>query len=59
MKPRKLIMAVNFDDTLFYTDYPHIEEPNMVMINLCKKWKASGRAVILWTAVKERNLKKP
>ena len=49
-------MAVDFDDTLFYTDYPNIEEPNMVMINLCKKWKASGRVVILWTCREGKEL---
>ena len=56
MKPRVFIMAVDFDDTLFYTDYPDIEEPNMEIINLCKKWKASGRKVILWTCREGKEL---
>lgn len=56
MKPRVFIMAVDFDDTLFYTDYPYIEEPNMEIINLCKKWKASGRKVILWTCREGKEL---
>lgn len=43
------IIAVDFDNTLFFTNWPDIILPNWVMINRVKEEKALGHKIILWT----------
>ena len=46
---KSLIIAVDFDDTLFTNNYPDIGEPIWNTINWCKKQKSHGNRLILWT----------
>lgn len=43
------IIAVDFDNTLFFTNWPYILLPNWVMINRVKEEKSKGSKIILWT----------
>ena len=43
------IIAVDFDGTLFITDWPTIIEPNWEIINKAKTEKENGAKLILWT----------
>ncbi len=43
------IIAVDFDGTLCYSDWPELGEPNTQLISYLKKWKADGNKLILWT----------
>lgn len=43
------IIAVDFDGTLFITDWPTIIEPNWEIINKAKAEKENGAKLILWT----------
>lgn len=43
------ILAVDFDNTLFITDYPTILEPIWEVINYVKKRQTEGYILILWT----------
>ena len=43
------IIAVDFDGTLCYSDWPELGEPNTRLITYLKKWKAEGNKLILWT----------
>lgn len=43
------IIAVDFDNTLFFTNWPDIVLPNWVMINRVKEEKSKGSKIILWT----------
>lgn len=43
------IIAVDFDNTLFFTNWPDIMLPNWVMINRVKEEKSKGSKIILWT----------
>lgn len=42
-------IAVDFDGTLFVTDFPHIVEPKWDVINRAKAEQAKGTVLILWT----------
>lgn len=43
------IIAIDFDGTLFETDYPTIVSPNLGVINAAKWCKECGDKLILWT----------
>lgn len=43
------IIAVDFDGTLCYSNWPELGEPNLPLIEYLKKWRASGNKLILWT----------
>lgn len=43
------IIAVDFDGTLFETDYPRIVRPILPVIEMAKVRKAAGDKLILWT----------
>ena len=42
-------IAVDFDGTLCYSNWPDLGEPNTELINYLKDWKAAGNKLILWT----------
>lgn len=46
---KQLIYCVDFDGTLAENCYPHIGQPKWNVINFCKKVKAKGHILILWT----------
>jgi hypothetical protein len=43
------IIAVDFDGTLCYSNWPELGEPNLALINYLKQWKDNGNKLILWT----------
>ncbi|MBQ7581777.1 MAG: hypothetical protein IJU25_03045 [Lachnospiraceae bacterium] len=43
------IIAVDFDGTLCYSDWPALGEPNTELIEYLKRWKRRGNKLILWT----------
>lgn len=43
------IIAVDFDGTLCYSNWPELGEPNIRLIEYLKKWKRQGNKLILWT----------
>lgn len=43
------IMAVDFDGTLCYSEWPELGEPNQALIDYLKQWKSDGNKLILWT----------
>lgn len=43
------IIAVDFDGTLCYSNWPELGEPNYVLISYLKQWKSNGNKLILWT----------
>ena len=43
------IIAIDFDGTLFETDYPTIVSPNLGVIDAAKWCKERGDKLILWT----------
>ena len=43
------IIAVDFDGTLCYSDWPALGEPNTPLIDFLKVWRAQGNKLILWT----------
>lgn len=49
MNPTYQIIAVDFDGTLCYSNWPDLGEPNRPLIDYLKKWKANGNKLILWT----------
>ena len=42
------IIAVDFDGTLCYSEWPALGEPNVRLIAYLKKWKEMGNKIILW-----------
>lgn len=44
-----MIIAVDFDGTLAFTDYPKIICPVDMVIDYCKSCKRLGHTLILWT----------
>lgn len=50
------IIAVDFDGTLVTDEYPKIGKPMWKLINWCKKQKALGNTLILWTCRSGREL---
>ena len=43
------IIAVDFDGTLCYSEWPALGEPNKSLINYLKLLKSEGNKLILWT----------
>ena len=43
------IIAVDFDGTLCFSDWPALGEPNVHLIEFLKDWKKQGNKLILWT----------
>jgi len=52
-----MIIAVDFDGTLFKIDFPNIGEPIWETINWVKKQKENGNTLILWTCRENDYLK--
>lgn len=44
-----MIFAIDFDGTLCDNKYPDIGEPNIPLIEKCKKLQKEGHTIILWT----------
>ena len=42
-------IAVDFDGTLCYSEWPALGEPNKPLIERLKQWKKRGNKLILWT----------
>ena len=51
-----MIIAVDFDGTLFEDKFPDIGEPKMEVIDLVKQYIYDGHVVILWTCRVEGRL---
>ena len=49
MKKDYEIIAVDFDGTLCYSNWPELGEPNQALIAYLKNWKSNGNKLILWT----------
>ena len=43
------IIAVDFDGTLCYSDWPDLGEPNEALIRYLIEWRRKGNKLILWT----------
>lgn len=43
------VIAIDFDGTLFETEYPYILRPRLPVIEAAKKRRAEGDKLILWT----------
>ena len=43
------IIAVDFDGTLCYSNWPELGEPNSLLIEYLKNWRRQGNKLILWT----------
>ncbi len=43
------IIAVDFDGTLCFSNWPELGDPNVALIEYLKKWKDAGHKLILWT----------
>lgn len=43
------ILAVDFDGTLCYSDWPDLGAPNEALITYLRQWRAGGGKLILWT----------
>lgn len=43
------IIAVDFDGTLCYSNWPECGEPNLPLITYLKQWRFKGNKLILWT----------
>ncbi len=43
------IIAVDFDNTLCYSNWPDLGEPNIPLIKYLKRQKELGNKLILWT----------
>ena len=52
------ILAVDFDDTIAFTRFPEILEPNYKVIRFAKMFKAEGGKVILYTCRHDEELRK-
>lgn len=51
-----MIIAVDFDGTLFEDDYPNVGRPIWNTINFCKKAQQNGDILILWTCRADQDL---
>lgn len=49
MKNTYQTIAVDFDGTLCFSDWPDLGEPNLALIAYLKRWKQNGNKLILWT----------
>lgn len=52
-----MIIAVDFDDTLFETEFPVINRPKQDVVDWVKEQKKLGYTVILWTCRENEHLK--
>ena len=43
------IIAVDFDDTLCFSNWPNLGAPNLPLINYLHTQKTAGSRIILWT----------
>ena len=43
------IIAVDFDGTLCYSEWPMLGEPNLSLIRRLQTWRSCGHKLILWT----------
>ena len=43
------IIAVDFDGTLCYSNWPELGDPNTALIEYLKRFRAQGHKLILWT----------
>ena len=43
------IIAVDFDGTLCFSNWPDLGEPNTPLIEYLKMWQKQGNKLILWT----------
>ena len=43
------IIAVDFDGTLCYSEWPALGDPNLRLISYLRKWRDQGNKLILWT----------
>lgn len=43
------IIAVDFDGTLCFSDWPELGEPNCHLIEYLRNWREQGNKLILWT----------
>ena len=43
------IIAVDFDGTLCFSNWPELGEPNRALIEYIKSQRSSGNKLILWT----------
>lgn len=51
-----MVVAVDFDGTLFEDNFPYSEKPLWNVINYCKKLKSNGDVLILWTCRSGKDL---
>ena len=42
-------IAVDFDGTLCYSEWPDCGQPNLALITHLRQWKQDGNKLILWT----------
>ena len=42
-------IAVDFDGTLCYSNWPELGQPNQALIAYLQEWKRNGNKLILWT----------
>lgn len=52
-----MVIAVDFDGTLFEESYPEVGSPKWDIIDYCKRRKAMGDTLILWTCRARKRLK--
>lgn len=50
------IIAVDFDGTLCFSQWPELGEPNIQLIEKLKEYKSNGDKLILWTCRQGENL---
>ena len=43
------IIAVDFDGTLCFSNWPELGEPNCHLIEYLRNWREQGNKLILWT----------
>jgi hypothetical protein len=49
MELTNTIIAVDFDNTLCFSNWPELGEPNLPLISYLQQQKSSGSKIILWT----------
>ena len=52
------IIAVDFDGTLCFSNWPDLGEPNLPLITFLKRWREAGNKLILWTCREGRSLER-
>ena len=51
-----MIIAVDFDGTLCFSQWPGLGEPNLPLIEKLQKYKNDGDKLILWTCRQDKEL---